>query len=654
MQRWNQSTAEQALTGLRTKLWFGFGGLLVILLIVSATSVIVLTRYSQTLEQLYHENYDSVRYCDAMKRSLDDLNMAAMNLLWTGQGPSRAADISRFETNLNQELGNATLPGEAQRTRELAVAWRSYNEVWSRFGANPSDRDRIYRGQMLSIFERLQQLTQQISDMNMANMMSVDGQVKQTLTEVRDAVLILVLAGTVASSAFVGGVGASILRSVRSLTRSAREIERGNLDLVVEVDSHDEIGQLAEAFNSMADKLRQFRKSDHDRLLRTQLTTQLAIDSLPDPVFVISPQGLIEIANRTAERYFGISPGVAVTHLQLRWLTELCTRVLTDRNPFETDGYRGAIQTFENQEERFLLPRAVPMISAEGAMLGITVILVDVTRLRHADELKSGLVSTVSHELRTPLTSIRMGVLMLNEEKLGPLTSRQRKSLNAVREDSDRLHRIIENLLSMGRLEAGGEKFQTQRMTAEEIVRLAVESVRPGIGEKGIRLQIELAPDLPSVMADPSCIELALGNLLSNALKFSPPGGQVRVAAQSDANALTFEVQDNGPGIPQEYAARIFQRFFRVPQTGGPAGAGLGLAISKEIVEAHGGRIWFNSIAGGSTFCFTIPFEPTLIPGSSIAQSAETPQPSIAARATQSPTAAQNAQALKFSNAPMS
>jgi NtrC-family two-component system sensor histidine kinase KinB len=595
------------LTGLRTKLWFGFGGLLIILLVVSATSVVVLTRYSGTLEMLYHDNYESIRYCDAMKMSLDNLNTQAMNLLWTGAVASHEQDKARFEENLLLEQGNTTVPGEADRTRELASAWRSYTEAWNRFESSTANRDALYRGQMLSIFERLKQLTQQISDMNMASIMSVDGQVKQTLTEVRDAVLILVLAGTVISSAFIGGVGASILRSVRSLTRSARQIERGNLDLLVEVDSHDEIGQLAEAFNSMAGKLREFRKSDHERLLLTQLTTQLAIDSLPDAVFVVSPQGEIEISNRTAERHFGIAPRVTLNSLKLPWLTELCAHVLADRRAHEPEGYRSAIQLFENQQERFLLPRAVPMLSKDGGMLGITVILVDVTRLRHADELKSGLVSTVSHELRTPLTSIRMGVLMLAEEKLGPLTPRQRKSLSAVRDDSDRLHRIIENLLSMGRIEAGGARFQMRKMTAEEILSMGVDSMRGSFEEKQIRLHVNIGENLAEVLADPSCIGLALGNLVSNAMKFTPTGGEVSVTVGTGEGGLEFKVTDTGIGLSPQHAGRVFDRFYRVPNKDGPSGAGLGLAISKEIVEAHGGRIWFTSSSSGSSFSFIIP-----------------------------------------------
>ncbi|HMB96757.1 MAG TPA: ATP-binding protein, partial [Tepidisphaeraceae bacterium] len=598
----------------RSKLWFGFGGLLVILVIVSIMSIAVLTRYSHALEQMFRENYDSAIYCNEMKDSLDQLNARALQLIWNKPQPSdridSVAQIERFETNLNQQLGNTTLPGEADLSKQLGQLWERYKSRYQDFESMESGRDVVYQHDLLPQFNQLTQLAQRVADMNMQNMVSVDGQVKHTLTDVRNALLFSVVAGTILATTFIGIVGAAILESVRALTRSANQVEAGNLDLLVDVRSRDEIGQLASAFNSMAFKLREFRQLDHEKLMRIQRTTQLAIDSLPDAVFVIDSDGTIEISNRTAKTHFDVTPGKKIGELQLNWLSEIHQSVLRDAQPFEPIGYRSAIQLFENGQERFLLPHAVPMRNQNGAVLGVTVILVDVTRLRHADELKSDLVSTVSHELRTPLTSIRMGVILMAEEKLGPLTPRQQTSLAAVREDAERLHRIIENLLSMGRIEAGETQFQFQSMAAREIVSQAVDPLRASFAEKGVRLEIELADDLPSIRADPSCVGLAVTNLLSNALKFTPAGGDVRVSADANEHSLTLSVSDTGPGIPDEYASRIFEKFFRVPQRDGPTGAGLGLAIAKEIVEAHGGTIRFESSAG-TTFTLTFPVHET-------------------------------------------
>jgi signal transduction histidine kinase len=308
--------------------------------------------------------------------------------------------------------------------------------------------------------------------------------------------------------------------------------------------------------------------------------------------------------------HFAISPGSTLESLHLAWLDKIYAEVCATREPCDPQGYGSAIQLFEDGQERFLLPRAVPMTNAAGKLMGVTVILVDVTRLRHADELKSGLVSTVSHELRTPLTSIRMAVLMLFSGKLGTLTPLQKKALEAARDDSDRLYRTIDNLLSMSRIDSGGQQFQFRPMSVQEIVRQAIEPLREQMDAKQLTMAADLAPDLPNVMADASCVGYILTNLLSNAIKFTPQRGFVRLSAGPEHDAVKFAVSDSGPGILPEFRSHLFERFYRVPRANGPSGAGLGLSIAKEIVEAHGGRIAYEPRPeGGSIFQFTLPSE---------------------------------------------
>ncbi len=324
-------------------------------------------------------------------------------------------------------------------------------------------------------------------------------------------------------------------------------------------------------------------------MLRSEQTTQLAIDSLPDAVMVISPTGKIEISNSSAATHFNITPGLNLRDLHLDWLTSLHQSVMSDRTPTEPAGYKSAIQLFDDGQERFLLPRAVPIFAADRRIIGVTVILVDVTRLRRADEFKSGLVSMVSHELRTPLTSIRMTILMLADGKLGKLDARQQKVLSAAKEDSERLHRIIEDLLNIGRIESGQARFEFGPMSPKRMIADVTDVLAGRFKEKNIQLVTTVPDDLPDVLADPSCIGLVLTNLLSNALKYTPAGGSIAVGAALAGDEVVFTVADSGPGIAEEFAGRVFERFFRVPQQQGPSGAGLGLAIAKEIVDAHGG-----------------------------------------------------------------
>jgi signal transduction histidine kinase len=376
----------------------------------------------------------------------------------------------------------------------------------------------------------------------------------------------------------------------------------------VEVRSPAEIGQLADAFNLMARQLREFRRLDHEKLARTQQTTQWAIDSLPDAVFLIRPEGVVEMSNRTAREHFAIHPGSCVADLQLDWLTKLFGTVREDHKPFDPERYRSAIQIFDGGRERFLLPRAVPVLAGDGATIGITVVLVDVTRLRHADELKSGLLSTVSHELRTPLTSIRMALGLLTGEKLGGLSAPQRKLLAAARDDSDRLYRIIENLLNISRIEAGRSNFNPQNVPVTEVVGIALDPLRQGFADKGLKLRVELERGLPDAWADPASIGYALSILVGNALKFTPADGEVLLTVAGDGDRIRFTVGDNGPGIPPGYAQRVFDKFFRLPREKAQTGAGLGLTIAKEIIEAHQGTIGFRPRhGGGSEFTFTVP-----------------------------------------------
>jgi signal transduction histidine kinase len=596
---------------LRHKLAIGFGGLLLIMAAVSILTVYELTRYSYELERVFHENYDSAIFCDGMRGAIDRLDTFAQHLIWNdAEKPDIdvATEEATFQLNLNEQVHNETLPGEAQRTQQLQNLWVSFKPKYQALLSAGAARADLFRDSILPALRQMRQTARQIGDMNMKNMVSVDGEVKRTLLKVRNVLLVLVIAGTSLASAVVITTGASILRTLGALTRSARRIEAGDLDLNLQVRSRDEIGQLAHAFNSMTEKLREFRKLDHDRLVRTQQTTQLAIDSLPDAVFVIGPGGRVEISNRTARTHFQVEPGALISELHLKWLTPMYESIQIHQKPIEPQGYSAAIQLFEDGRERFLLPRAVPMLGKAHELIGVTVILADVTRLLRADEAKSGLISIVSHELRTPLTGVRMSLSLLASDKFAGNPASQKRLITAAREEGERLHQIIDNLLNISRIESGRAQFQFTRMAPSEIVRNAIGPLAPAFAEKGLATTVDVADRLPMATVDPMAIGSALTNLLTNAMKFTPAPGKVTVAAHAENGALVFEVADTGPGIPAEYRDRIFEKFFRVPSNAGPTGAGLGLTIAREIAEAHGGTLDFHCPpAGGTVFELTIP-----------------------------------------------
>ncbi len=602
---------ERAL-GFRQKLTLAFGGLLALLFVVGTTSILLLARYSATLETIFRENYDTVLYARHMQEAIDVLDDLAEASLWNEDAVNRDTQeraSKKFELNLRAELGNITLPGEAEAARELSEEWNEYRTNLDKLFERRDDmrsRREFYRSLLLPQAQAAQATAQRVIDINLANMLSVDGQVRAQAARSRRTMIALMLVGALLAVTFTIAITRSILKPLRTLTRSVREVEQGNLDLAVPLTSRDELGELAEAFNAMAARLREFRRSDQARLARTQRTTQLALNSFPDAVAVVSPDGKVELANETARRLFDLEPGFELHGTSFATLKEMFDRTISTLERSIPRGYEAAIRVFDTGEHYFQ-PQAVPILAEDRALVGVTLVLTDVTNLRHLDQAKSGLISVVSHELKTPLTSIRMATHLLLERNAGPLTERQAGLLTAAREDSDRLCSIIDSLLDIGRIESGSQLMELMPSRIDEIMENAARTSAAAYAAKPVALEVDVEPSIPPVLADVDRLGHVFANLLDNALRYSPENGRVRLSARRDGDFVLISVEDSGSGIAASDLPRIFDRFYRAPSQSPQSGAGLGLAIVKEIVEAHGGAVSVESVpGGGSTFRFTL------------------------------------------------
>jgi two-component system, NtrC family, sensor histidine kinase KinB len=598
---------------LKTKLIIGFCGLLAILLVVGVMSIRTSNDFSKSIERILRENYDSVVACYKMKSAVERLDRIAMTSLWEMSqeaSAQREAIFLEFEKSLRFQQRNVTVLGEQALTDRMTDQWKAYWEEFENLlkplHSEIMRRD-IFRNQLLIQSDSLRDTAQKIIDMNLNNMVSVDGQTRLRALETRRALLILVFSGFALAVVFIALIWPSIFRPIAGLTRSVHEIQQGNLDLVVNVHSRDEMGQLAEAFNEMALSLRKLRRNDHARLLRTQHSTQLALESLSDAVAICSPNGKIEMANDAAQSLFGLKPEATVDASGNEKIKEIFSRASSDLHTIQSDDPDAVVQVFQDGEELFYMPEAIPILDKENQLAGVTLILRDYTCIRQLDELKRGLISTVSHQLKTPLTSIRLAMHLLLNEKLGPLTPKQTEILATAREDSNRLYRIIENLLDISRMESGQSRMQLQPVASEQLVLQPVDAMRTAFMDRGVALVIDVPLGTPAVMADELRLRYVFENLLSNALKHTSAGGKVSIIAQSEERVVRFIVEDTGSGIPGEYQPHIFEKFFSVPEQERRGDTGLGLAIAKEIVEAHGGQIDVTSQVGkGSRFSFTL------------------------------------------------
>jgi signal transduction histidine kinase/HAMP domain-containing protein len=599
--------------GLRQKLSLGFGGLLVIILIIGVQSILNLTKLGASIDVILRENYRSVIACQQMKEALERIDSGILFKLLgytqEGEGLIRKNELA-FEKALEAELNNVTLPGEGERATHLQKLYVQYKTTLKSIEdpiKSLAHRRDAYFTSLLPLFGKIKDTADDTIQINQQNMSDANNQARRSAATARRQMYIFLFVGTIVSIGFVFFTGRWILRPIHRLIQSADEIRRGNLDLVVQSSSRDEIGHLSEAFNAMAASLREFRRTDQAKFIRIQRATQQAFDSLQDAVAIIDLEGKVEVATETARNIFGLKPNTRIFDLPSGWMVNLYNEALWHGHTLQPKSHQKVVQHFVKGEERYFRPEAVPILDNERQPTGIILVLQDVTQLQQQDEIKRGVISTVSHQLKTPLTSIRMAIHLLLEEKVGPLTEKQAELLVAAREDSDQLHNILNNLLDISRIESGRAQMEFRAVSPHSMVLEALEPFRRAAKDQGLTLSIELPDDLPEVWADMTRINHAFSNLLSNAFKYTLPGGKIVLSAKATDERVQFSVSDTGRGIPSKYLPRIFEQFFRVPDQGTETGAGLGLAIVKEIVEAHGGTVGVESQEGkGSTFTFSL------------------------------------------------
>jgi len=437
--------------------------------------------------------------------------------------------------------------------------------------------------------------------------------------QARQATLIVALislAALVLSIVISTHLAGAVLRPGRELTASVEAVRQGQLDRRVQVTSDDELGRLAEGFNRMAETLSDYRSSSLGDLLQAKMTLEATLAVLPDAVIVVDPDGWIVETNPLARDFLASAGAAQAQHIDDLPVPPAILRDVRDTLKGEQTSNRSdlsqALAGKLHGRPVKLLVAVRPIPDFLPRRCGAAVVLNDVTDLARLDELRSELVAVASHELRTPLTTLRMNLLLL-EEGAASLTDRQREILAAAMLGGEELASTIEELLDMTRIEAGQLRLVQERVTLRAILEQTLRPLRSRYEDSQIVLRlVDEAPGL-IVLGDPARLRIVFSNLLANALKYTPPGGQVSVHVTFPANpgagredSVQVAVTDTGPGIPAEFRERVFEKFFRVEHqrdngSEGVRGAGIGLYLCRQIIEAHQGKIWCEAREGGGT-----------------------------------------------------
>ena len=616
---------------IRTKLFIGYLIFTATLVILGVWSAWHLREMGGVSRNIIANNYDSTVAAQDMRDSLERQSSAALFAL-LGQQERALAQLTeyrrRFDASFQRAANNITEPGEA----DIIEAIRRDRDEYYRNVDAFFTAVRALRGSALPVpdhlregshdasehFLRLEPLVNRLRE-DCDNLLQINqlamvakseaaaGVAQQWFLTTLGIAALLVVVGL----AFAVLLAKRIVSPLRELTETAARIAAGDLDAKARVDSHDEVGILAAGFNTMAERIRQLRRSDLGKLVVAQQTTEAAIDSLYDPVIITDAAGAVTKLNPAAEELFGteaanVGKPVGEIARDSR-IPVAVSEALSSQRPVAGEGAASVLPLDVAGAERAFRLRTTPMRDEDGRLLGAVTLLEDITHLREIDRLKSEFIATASHELRTPLTSVQMSVHLLLEGAAGTLALKQQELLQACKEDCERLERLMRDLLDLSRIEAGKSAPQLAPVRVSDLVSASTEGLRPQVEAKGLSFVSDVPAQLPFVFADRGQIERVITNLVSNAVRHTDRGGEIRLSAVQRQGHVAISVKDTGHGIPPEYLAHIFEKFVRVPDA--PSGdAGLGLAISKRIVEAHGGKIVVQSEIGrGTVFTFTLP-----------------------------------------------
>jgi NtrC-family two-component system sensor histidine kinase KinB len=566
-------------------------------LILGLFAVPAIRSLGSAISDTLYRNYLSIQAAQHMHAALYS---AELNAYKGMESRELSADRDEFTHWINVELANITETGESALAAdiqkrgmalfhelEIGTPVASLTDQFARAHRRLNDLIALNQQAMFRADSRSIKLGESLSYEFIAGLLSL-------------LVLGAALSWTIAWN--ISKPLAELSEHLRSFSLRGPSIRLGEQGL-------SELQTVTVEFNRMSDRLEQFEKLNVDRLIYEKSKTEAIIESLEDGIVLVDPKGIVTHVNELGAIILGVDREEALgspfddlntSHPHYMKIRSALANLTT-----QTDELRQVeVELHLRGRDHTFLLKPVPLRQGDGQSLGTILILQDITYLRDKDRARTNLVATLSHELNTPLTSLALSIDLM--ERDGGMNRRQTDLLAGIQEDLARMRNLTRDLLDLARGEGGAITLHPALIDLEELLEAVTKTFALQAEQKHITLQSSFAKALPGFRGDPVKLSWVLSNLIANALRYTPADGTVGVSSESEGGVVKFKVSDTGPGIPPEVRDHLFERFVQWSVNGAkPGTAGLGLAIAKEIVEAHRGRIFVDSTVGQGT-CFTV------------------------------------------------
>jgi PAS domain S-box-containing protein len=602
---------------LKGKISLVYIGLVLLTALVGTVAVFNTVYLRRSVNGLIAENYISISAMDTARKALYAQDVAVLDSVTTGSESginTFSEQESDFRRALEQERDNITESGEKPITATLDADYTEWTREFGVFLSRRADGNTAAAADYYSTVMRAQvnKVSADIDKIRSINQSSMYRKKSEAAAGARNALYVIL---GISLLAVIGGFLLSqylvnrFLRPVHLLTENISKVNAGTLDKPLEIKTGDELEQLVHEFNGMLERLSSFERSTMGTLMEEKDKSVSIVRSIPDPLIVLDSDYRIVMANRACEKYFGFDGEKAMGKHFLEAIRDGELFSFITAGVASSKAVSEKVLKPENDSSSYYNVTVTKIGGGSNDVKGCIVLMQDVTGFKELEQVKTDFVATVSHEFKTPLTSIIMGASMLEGGNLGVLDTRQKNVVDAIIEDGERLSGFVSELLEVSRLESGKAVYSFEPCSVSAIAWQSIRQFMDSARRKNVMLLNEIGEDIPRVRADFERIAWVFNNLISNALKYTASGDTITVSAKVSGEFMAISVADTGEGIPQEYLGKIFDKFVQVKgQDIEVGGTGLGLAVAKEIVSAHGGKISVESkLDVGSTFTFTLP-----------------------------------------------
>ena len=568
---------------IKSKLFLSIGLLFAMIALLTFLSSVFINKLSDDTKNILVANYNTIDYSRQMLMALNN-------------GIEKQESQKTFQANLFNQQKNITEPGEKELTDKLIQDFEKLKQ-----SLNDADLLRVVH--------------KDITDIMLLNMQAI--QRKSTIAEntADNSIFWVTLVGTICflfAFTMLVNLPGNIANPVKELTSSIKEIADENYSQRVHFEKDNEFGELAAAFNTMAQKLEEYKAGNLEKLMMEKKRIETLINNMNDPVIGLNEAKQIIFMNDNALKITGLKHaeviGKAVQDIAVK--NDLIRTLIQDlflAANTAPENKQPPIKIYADNKESYfekeIIPiKIIPTGEKEEKLIGNVILLQNITPYKELDFAKTNFIATVSHELKTPISSIKMSLQLLENEQIGKMNEEQKSLIDSIKEDATRLLKITGELLNLTQVESGKIELGIISTEAIGILEYAIKACKTQADEKKIELKIFIPEMISNVLADSEKTAWVLTNLISNAIRYSYDHSVIHLEIKETDNKIVYLVKDSGQGIAPQYKDKIFDRYFRIPGNK-KEGTGLGLSISKEFIEAQGGTITVETDFGaGSIF----------------------------------------------------